>query len=121
VDYLSSFISTDFSDYVLKEFHKKSNVKEELQEDEQIKNVEISAIEFDWIFWGDYSNQFIKTLAESSNDKLFDISTVKSIILFLWKKYFTRMFRLQLIPFLFYLLFVIIYISYIYERYVDRF
>jgi len=57
----------------------------------------------------------------SSNDSLFEISTVKSVIMFLWKKYYKRLFRLQLVPFLFYLMFVVLYITFIYERFLDRF
>ena len=86
-----------------------------IQEDEQIKNVDIRALEFDWIFYGDDSNSFIKTLAESKNDNLFEINTVKIVILFLWAKYFKRIFYLQLIPFAIYMIFYCVYVTYIYE------
>lgn len=73
-------------------------------------------MEFDWIFYGDDSNSFIKTLADTNNDNLFDISTVKTVILFLWKQYYKRIFYLQLIPFALYLLFFCVYVTFIYER-----
>ena len=55
-----------------------------------MKRVEVSALEFDWIFYGDDSNEFIDRLAETDNDNLFTINSVKIIILFLWNKYFYR-------------------------------
>ena len=54
------------------------------EQEDETKRVEISVVEFDWVFHGEEAKNFIKKLANTDNDNLFAIYTVKIIILFLW-------------------------------------
>jgi hypothetical protein len=72
-------------------------------------------LEFDWIFYGDASDEFIDRLAETDNDNLFTINSVKIIILFLWNKYFYRILLVQFVPFINYIVFLCVYITYVFE------
>lgn len=80
-----------------------------------MKRVEVQALEFDWIFYGKDSSAFIERLAETENDNLFTINTVRIIITFMWQKYFNRIVLVIFLPFLIYILFLCVYITYIYE------
>ena len=84
-----------------------------------MKRVEFSILEFDWIFKGKTAIDFISNLAETDNDNLFAISSVKIIILFLWKKYFPRIFMIIFLPFVAYMVFFLVYVTYIFERKTD--
>jgi hypothetical protein len=81
-----------------------------------MKRVEVTALEFDWIFYGDDAEDFIDRLAETDNDNLFTINSVKIIILFLWNKYFYRILMVNFIPFIIYITFFCVYVTYIYEQ-----
>lgn len=77
--------------------------------------MEISALEFDWIFDGKEATGFIRRLAETDNDNLFTISSIRIIILFLWNSYFYRIFFIIFCPFILYLSFLCLYVTFIYE------
>jgi len=52
--------------------------------DQDIKRVELQALEFDWIFEGEGATNFIKKLANTDNDDIFAITSIRIIIMFLW-------------------------------------
>ncbi len=73
------------------------------------------ALEFDWIFYGKDSRNFIKRLSETKNDNLFTIESVRIIILFLWTKYFSRIKNFLFFPFIIYIVIFNVYVTYTYE------
>lgn len=84
-------------------------------EEDETKRVELTALEFDWIFAGKSATNFIKRLANTDNDDLFAIPSIKILILFLWKKFFYKILFKIFIPFMIYFCFLLIYITHIYE------
>jgi hypothetical protein len=80
-----------------------------------MKRVEVCALEFDWIFHGKDSDDFIERLAETDNDNLFTINSVRIIVSFMWTRYFYRILNVIFIPFMVYILFFCVYVTYIYE------
>ncbi len=72
-------------------------------------------MEFDWVFRGDFAKNFISELAESENDELFSIRTIKVIILFLWSKFFWAIFKKIFIPFLIYCISFNFYVTFIFQ------
>ena len=72
----------------------------------------IKALEFDWIF-GTEGAQFIKTLAESKDNQIFSIGIIKTIILFFWGYYKTRIILASFLPFLLNFLVMLAYTTYI--------
>lgn len=87
-----------------------------IEEDNEEKRVEIQAIEFDWIFYGPAADSFLSRLADSDNDNLFTINTIKVIILFLWNKYFYRIFFIIFMPFCLYITTFCLYVTFIFEQ-----
>ena len=75
----------------------------------------MTALEFDWVFYGDSSSSFIERLAETDNDNLFTINTVRIIIAFLWSRYFWRILYFLFFPFVIYFVFFCVYVTYIYD------
>jgi hypothetical protein len=78
------------------------------------KKVEFMALEFDWIFRGEFGKSFIANLAESENDDLFSIHTIKLIILFLWERFFWRIFFKIFLPFVLYVAIFCLYVTFIF-------
>jgi hypothetical protein len=76
--------------------------------------VELLALEFDWVFRGEFAKKFISELAESENDELFSIRTIKIIILFLWSKFFWAIFQKIFLPFLIYCISFNLYVTFIF-------
>jgi len=140
LDYHTSFIASDFQYKIFKETQnfeeeeviqpvKKVITSELSQYDSQLydsdqvkdlkhqkKRIEVTAVEFDWIFHGKDSHNFIKRLAETENDNLFLIPAVRVIILFLWQKYFYRIVYYLFFPFLLYLISFCFYATLSYEK-----
>lgn len=81
-----------------------------------MKRVEFSILEFDWVFKGDKAMDFIAHLAETENDELFAISSIKIIIKFLWKKFFTRILLFIFLPFFSYMTIFLVYVTHVYEE-----
>ena len=80
-----------------------------------MKRVEFSILEFDWVFQGDKAIDFIAHLAETENDDLFAISSIKIIIKFLWKKFFARILLIIFLPFFVYMMVFLIYVTHVFE------
>jgi len=90
--------------------------EEEEKHSNQLQRIEIEAIEYDWIFAGKDSQNFLKRLAATDNDNLFTINTIRVIILFFWTHYFRRIRNILLIPYIIYMTVFCLYVTYIYEN-----
>ena len=90
--------------------------KKSTMEQDEKKRVELCALEFDWIFEGEGAVNFIKRLANTDNDEIFAIPTIKIIIMFLWQKYFYKIRNKIFIPFIVYFIFFTVYVTHIYEK-----
>ena len=55
-------------------------------------------------------------LADTDDDNVFAIDTIRIIILFLWKNFFWMIVYKIFVPFMVYILFTIVYMTYIYEE-----
>jgi hypothetical protein len=88
----------------------------QLKENDDMKRVELSVLEFDWIFHGKEAKTFIKKLANSHDDTIFELYTVKVLINFLWNKFFYKIRNRIFFPFLVYVIFFLVYVTYIYEQ-----
>ena len=77
--------------------------------------MELLALEFDWIFRGDFAIKFISSLAESENDELFAIDTIRIMIEFLWSKFFWGIMFKIFIPFIIYTSTFIFYVTFIFQ------
>lgn len=86
------------------------------EEDTDEKRVEVLAIEFDWIFSGKKAKSFISRLADTENDEIFNITTVRIIILYLWSKFFYRIFFFLFCPFMFYMATFTFYVTFVYIK-----
>jgi hypothetical protein len=84
--------------------------------DDGIKRIEISALEFDWVFHGDSAVNFIKMLANTDNDNLFALQTVRIIVMFLWHKFFHRILTVIFFPFIIYLVTFCVYVTFIFTK-----
>lgn len=58
---------------------------------------------------------FLNALANTENDALFEVSSIKQAILFLWDYYYTRMLYMTLVPFSIFFCCFITYVSYLYD------
>ncbi len=72
------------------------------------------ALEFEWIFKEAFSIKFIEKLADSENDELFAIATVRIMIEFLWGKFFGNIIYKVFIPFVFYMLSFVFYATFVF-------
>lgn len=71
------------------------------------KRVDVSMVEFDWIFAGETGRFFIETLSEAPSDSIFRVQTIKICLDFLWNFYFWRILVFVQIPFtVFFMLFL---------------
>lgn len=77
------------------------------------KRIEISMIEFDWVFKGDEGALFVEQLANSSNDDIFKVETIRICILFLWQYYFYRILICVFIPYLTFFVAYFIYSTFV--------
>lgn len=91
------------------------NTEVEETEKSNTKKVEIWGLEYEWIFTGPTAKKFIGHLAEFENDDVFDIETIRVLILYQWSKFFNRIFQRLFVPFLIYFLFYMLYVTLIYE------
>lgn len=90
---------------------------QDLEEVHTGSKVELIALEFEWIFRGDFAKDFIQELANSDNDELFAIKTIKIIIQFLWDRFFWGIFKKIFMPFLIYVLVFNFYVTFIFQTY----
>lgn len=92
------------------------DTKHNIDDMEEKKRVELCAMEFDWIFEGDGAISFMKRLANTDNDDLFAIPTIKIIIMFMWQKYFYKIRNKIFLPYIAYMTFLVVYATHIYEQ-----
>lgn len=85
------------------------------REDDGTKRVELTALEFDWIFAGESAVNFINRLVYTRDDDLFAVQSIRVLILFLWKRFYTQIAYKIFLPFIIYFVFIVTYISKIYE------
>lgn len=86
------------------------------KQEDDTKRVELSILEFDWIFEGESAVSFMKHLANTDNDDLFAIPSLRIIIMFLWQRYFYKIRNKIFLPFIAYFTFFIVYVTHIFEK-----
>lgn len=59
-------------------------------------------VEFDWVFQGDEGEMFVEELANSDNEDIFKVETIRICILFLWNFYFYRILLAVFVPYFFF-------------------
>ena len=99
------------------ELYDDKQVIEDVESD--VKRIEITAIEFDWVFHGDSAVQFTRMLAYTDNDNLFALETVRVIVTFLWQKFFNKILKIFFFPFLIYMVQFCVYVTYIYTKHTE--
>ena len=98
-------------------FEKFQKQNEELKEKPMNqKNLDIKAIEFDWIFDKHNGSEFIRTLSNTTNIELFSLKIVKYIIQFLWSHFQNAIIIYLFIPFLLYFSIFVIYATWVHKR-----
>lgn len=95
--------------------HKKVKSKEEIQLERLRrlqKQIEIKAIEFDWIFNKTEGFNFLKILSHSTDMDLFSLNIIRNIINFFWGYYRKAIIGYIFLPFIFYFVLFILYTTY---------
>lgn len=80
----------------------------------EFKRIEFKILEFDWIFRGDSAKMYIEELAQTSNDNIFTVESVRTSIRFLWGFYQPEIIKKIYLPYMLYFASFIIYVSLIY-------
>jgi hypothetical protein len=63
------------------------------------KRIDISMVEFDWVYSGKEGEMFVEELANTDNDDIFKVETIKICVNFLWSFYFWRILFFVFIPY----------------------
>ena len=58
-------------------------------------------------------------LADTKDDTVFALDSIRIIISFLWSKFFWKIMLRIFIPYIVYMIFTVVYITYIYEKSVE--
>ena len=82
----------------------------------ELKRVETCAVEFDWIFRGKNAISFIEHLAHNANDSIFEVDTIRIIVMFLWERFFYHIRNKVFIPFMFYFVIFLVQVTLVYEK-----
>ena len=77
------------------------------------ERVMIKAIEFDWIFNTKEGDEFLGSLADTENSKLFGIEVIKDIILMLWSYFKMHIIFKLLVPYFLYFIIFLVHTTYI--------
>jgi len=83
-----------------------------LQEEQKLKRVEVTAIEFDWVFRGPRAKKFVKFLGETDNLDLFLIPTINAVVMYQWQFFKPAIIKKIFFPFLIYLSMFMLYANY---------
>lgn len=78
----------------------------------KMEAIDVRAIEFDWLFSKEGA-RFLTHISKSESIELFSLEIIRVIIKFFWDFYVVRILIASLIPFLFYFVVFITYVSYI--------
>ena len=91
------------------------NFEEAVQEliKNDMKKVELQAIEFDWIFRGKQAKQFVEFLGNTNNMDLFLIPSIAASLEYQWLFFQPNIRNKIFIPFLVYLCVFLVYANYI--------
>ncbi|CDW73669.1 wd-40 repeat protein [Stylonychia lemnae] len=81
-----------------------------------LKRAELKVLNFDWILDSNQAVDFLVTLSDSGDEKLFALQSVKAITLYFWNEYFYQIRNKVFFPFIVYLVFFQVYVTYIYEK-----
>lgn len=96
----------------------KQNLEAKKEDDEnkqEIKRVEVTFVEFDWIFKGESGKLFVDALANTRSEVLFEVESLKFVIKYLWSFYFYRLLGLVFLPYIVFFIAFLIYATYLYE------
>ena len=85
----------------------------ELSEENSIKRVTITGIEFGWIFNSQEGADFLQELSETENIRIFEHNIIKDIVLFQWSYVKIHIILKLLIPYLIYFLIFVLHVTYI--------
>lgn len=97
---------------------KKQNMevkKEEVDNKSDIKRVEVTMVELDWIFKGESGKLFVDALANTRSEVLFEVQSLKFAIKYLWGFYFYRLLLLVFVPYVLFFIAFLVYATYLYE------
>ena len=85
----------------------------ELSEENSIKRVTVTGIEFGWIFDSQEGADFLQELSETENIRIFEHDIIKDIVLFQWSYIKIHIILKLLIPYLIYFLIFVLHVTYI--------
>lgn len=85
------------------------------------RRVEVSMVEFDWIFASSEGFMFVEELANTTNDDLFKVKSIKICIEFLWQFYFKQLLICVFTPYAIFFLTFFVYSSVMYDGHISGF
>jgi hypothetical protein len=79
------------------------------------RRIEVSMVEFDWIFAGKEGLMFLEELADLKDDELLKVDAIKVCIHFLWGFYFWKIFFFVFVPYTIFFIVFLLYSSILYD------
>lgn len=98
---------------------KKNSAEEKKRESEmggEKRRIQISMVEFDWIFQGPEGKFFIEELSEAPSDDIFKVETIRLCLDFLWDYYFYRILLYVQLPYMLFFISFLVYSSRAFEE-----
>lgn len=96
------------------------NSQEEKQREQLMggekRRIQISMVEFDWIFQGPEGKFFIEELSEAPNDDIFKVETIRICLDFLWEYYFGAILLFVQVPYCLFFISFLVYSSRCFEK-----
>lgn len=74
--------------------------------EQQLKRVQIEALDLDWLFIGDNAKILLKILASEANNSALTKKSIKIFIDLMWSKYQIAIIKFIFVPYMAYLLFL---------------